>query len=322
LDAGPHLDAADVVHTEDLSLWFSAQLAEAKRHHGYRLLVTAWETIPLLDAYRNPHARRFRAATLQGADLFLASSERAREALLLEGVPPERIDLSYPGVDVERFADAAFSAPAGDRHLPSTGDGHLILAPARLEWEKGHHDLLRALAALRLRIVPAPNDAVERTRVLIVGGGPEQRRLRAHAEELGVGDVVELTSVPYGEMPALYARASCMVLASLPRSGCGLFPGDVPRCFWEEQFGLVLAEAMAARLPIVASRSGAIPEVAGDEAAYFAPGDWSALARLLADRVLSGEPRARVAYPEERVRRYSIQAAADRLASAYERLSR
>ena len=117
--------AADVVHTEDLSLWFSAQLAAGKRRYGYRLLVTAWETIPLLDAYRNPHARRFRAATLAGADFFLASSERARDALLLEGVPGERIELSYPGVDVARFAAAATSAPAAESHL--------ILAPARLE---------------------------------------------------------------------------------------------------------------------------------------------------------------------------------------------
>jgi glycosyltransferase involved in cell wall biosynthesis len=315
LDAGPHLDAADIVHAEDLSLWFSAQLAGAKQQHGYRLVATVWETIPLLDAYRNPHARRFRATTLAGADLFLASSERARDALLLEGVAPERVELSYPGVDVERFAAAAAAAPEGEP------GGHLILSPARLEWEKGHHDLLRAFAALRRGIVPAPPEAVERARLLIVGSGPEESRLLTHAGELGIGDAVEFRSVPYGEMPALYARASCMVLASLPRSGCGLFPGDVPRCFWEEQFGLVLAEAMAAGLPIAASRSGAIPEIAGEEAGYFAPGDWLELAELLADRVLSHEPHARVAYPEERVRRYSIQAASERLAAAYDRVS-
>jgi glycosyltransferase involved in cell wall biosynthesis len=315
LDAGPHLDAADVVHSEDLSLWFSAQLASAKRRHAYRLVVTVWETIPLLDAYRNPHARRFRAATLEGADLFLASSERARDALLLEGIASDRIELSYPGVDVDRFAAAAAATSVGEE------PGHLILSPARLEWEKGHHDLLRALAALRRGIVPAPRDAVESARLLIVGSGPEEKRLRAHAEELGIGGAVEFRSVPYGEMPALYARASCMVLASLPRSGCALFPGDVPRCFWEEQFGLVLAEAMAARLPIAASRSGAIPEIAGDEAGYFAPGDWLELAALLGDRVLSREPHARVDYPEERVRRYSIQAASARLAAAYDRVS-
>jgi glycosyltransferase involved in cell wall biosynthesis len=314
LDAGPHLDAADVVHAEDLSLWFSAQLANARRRHDYRLVVTVWETIPLLDAYRNPHARRFRAATLQGADLFLASSERARDGLLLEGVAPDRIELSYPGVDVDRFAAAAAT---------SEGElgGHLILSPARLEWEKGHHDLLRAFAALHRGIVPAPREAVENARLLIVGSGPEEKRLRAHADELGIGGAVDLRSVPYGEMPALYARASCMVLASLPRSGCGLFPGDVPRCFWEEQFGLVLAEAMAARLAIAASRSGAIPEIAGDEASYFAPGDWLELAALLADRVLSREPRTRAHYPRERVRRYSIQAASARLAAAYDRVS-
>ena len=47
---------------------------------------------------------------------------------------------------------------------------------------------------------------------------------------------------------------------------------------------MVLAEAIAAGLPIVASTSGAIPEVLGEQATYFAPGDWVGLARALADQ--------------------------------------
>ena len=70
----------------------------------------------------------------------------------------------------------------------------------------------------------------------------------------------------------LYAQASCMLLASLATVGYSRYRGDLPRCFWEEQFGMVLAEAMAAGLPIVASASGAIREVVGDVASYFTAG--------------------------------------------------
>jgi glycosyltransferase involved in cell wall biosynthesis len=311
LGVDEHLAGADIVHAEELSFWFSGELARLKPRFGYRLVLTVWETLPFLDAFRNRHARTYRQQTLAAADAYLAATERARDALLLEGVPGERIEVCHPGVDLERFSAAA---------APETPPAeHLILSPGRLEWEKGHHDVMRALAALRRGLVTAP-EAARRARLLIVGSGPEERRLRAHADELGIADAVEFRSVPYAEMPAMYARASCMVLASLSSAGCQLYLGDVPRCFWEEQFGMVLAEAMAARLAIAASSSGAIPEVTGDSAQHFLPGDWMGLARLLADGPLARAPGTRVAHPRERVVRYSTGAAAQRLAAAYERL--
>ena len=311
LDPGSVYGAADIVHAEDLSLWFSAQAARVKRDHAYKLVLTVWETIPLLESFRSRHARAFRRATLAHTDLFLASTQRAFDGLLLEGVPRERIRLHHPGIDVEHFGRAAAATPAAGEHV--------IISPGRLEWEKGHHDVLRALAALRRGIVALPDGvAADRLRLVLVGKGPERRRLGEHAAELGVGDLVEFASVPYDEMPALYARASCMVLGSLPRSGCALHPGDIPRCFWEEQFGLVIAESMAAGLPLVLSASGAIPEVAGDGADYFAPGDWMQLARHLAAGPLSRPPATRVTHDAERVGSYSFAAAAQRLASAYD----
>jgi glycosyltransferase involved in cell wall biosynthesis len=306
------LAEADIVHSEELSLWFSSDLALRKREFDYRLVVTVWETIPLLDAFRNPHARRYRQATLAAADLFLAATERAAEALLLEGVSDQRIEVTYPGVDIDRFAAA--------QRQESAADGHVVISPGRLEWEKGHHDVIRSIAAIKRGQVPADHGVAERLRLMIIGTGPEENRLRRHAEELGVGEAVEISGVPYEEMPTLYRRASAMVLASLPSSGCALHPGDLPRCFWEEQFGLVLAEALAAGLPMVVSSSGAIPEVAGGEARFFPAGDWMRLAELLAEGPLSQPPGTREKYPSERIQRYSTRAAADRTAAAYERV--
>jgi glycosyltransferase involved in cell wall biosynthesis len=290
-----HLRGAAIVHGAELGYWFTAQAAALRARLGFRLAVTVWETLPFARAYRNVRTRPYRDAVLGAADLLLATTERARDALVLEGAEPERIRVCPPGVDVERFAAA--------RTPEASADGtHLIVSIGRLVWEKGHQDLVRALALLRRR---GRTDL----RALIVGVGPEERRLRGVIDDLGLDGVVELRGwVPYDELPQVYARASCLVLASLPTP------------FWEEQFGMVLAEAMAGHLPIVASASGAIPEVVGGSGTLFAPGDWVGLADALASGPLAAEPGARRAPEPERLERFSAPAAAARLRAAYEEL--
>jgi glycosyltransferase involved in cell wall biosynthesis len=300
---------ADVVHSEELGYWHTGDAARRKGEAGFKLVVTVWETLPLLAALRNRWARVYRERVLAAADLFLPTTERARSALLLEGVPEDRIEVCYPGIDVERFAGARPASPPEE---------HMILSPGRLVWEKGHQDVLRALAALQSGPVAVPEGA--NPRLLIVGSGPEEGRLREYARELGIGDRVEFRRAAYDEMPALYAQASCMVLASLSTAACSRYLGDLPRCFWEEQFGMVLAEAMAAELAIVASASGAIPEVAGDGASFFQPGDWLGLAQLLADGPLARPPAERGNHDQERLRRFSIDEAGERLAAVYARV--
>ena len=269
------LQGADIVHSQDLVFWYSMQAAKLKRELGYKLVLTVWETLPFMHAYRNVRTRPYRDRGLRETDLFLCATERARLALLLEGADDNRIRICPPGVDVELFEAARPTTPL---------DHHLVVSPGRLVWEKGHQDVIRAVATLRYGLVDG-GEAARDIRALIIGKGPEERRLRAYARELGVADAVEIRrNVPYSDMPGVYAQASCLVLASLPV------------WFWEEQFGMVLVEAIAAGLPIVASTSGAIPEVVGDQASYFAPGDWIGLVRALARGVLARPPGERASY--------------------------
>ena len=83
---------------------------------------------------------------------------------------------------------------------------------------------------------------------------------------------------------------------------------------------MVLVEAMASGTPVVATDSGAIPEVRRPEARTFAPGDWIDLAHKLATGPLSQPPGQRATYDPERVARYSIPQATERIAAAYDRL--
>jgi glycosyltransferase involved in cell wall biosynthesis len=285
-DLDRHLAGVDLVHSAELGVWFSGQPAELKERFGFKLVLTVWETIPFRDTFRAFRGRHYRREALEHADLFLAATERARRCLVLEGADEARIEVSFPGVDVARFRAAAGG--------PSE---HVVVSPGRLVWEKGHYDVLRALATL-----PDP------PRALLVGDGPERERLLRYAEELGLAGRVEIRAVPHAGMPSVFAAASCVVLGSLPTP------------HWEEQFGMVLAEAMAAGTPILASSSGAIPEVLGPGAQLFAPGDWVGLARLLAAGPLARPPGTRAEHDPELVARYSLEAAADRLRSAYRRV--
>jgi glycosyltransferase involved in cell wall biosynthesis len=289
------LRGADIVHAAELGTWYAAQAAALRERLGFRLAVTVWETLPFVRAYRNIRTRPYREAVLRSADVFLPATDRAREALLLESAPAERIRVCPPGIDVERFAAARTPDPAPD-------GSHLVLSIGRLVWEKGHQDLLRALALLRSR---GRTDV----RVLIVGAGPEERRLLGVIADLRLEGVAQVRGfIPYDELPAVYARASCLVLGSLPTP------------FWEEQFGMVLAEAMAGHVPIVAAASGAIPEVVGESGTLFAPGDWVRLAQALEDGPLSAPPGARREPEPERLERFSSAAATARLRAVYEAL--
>ena len=114
-------------------------------------------------------------------------------------------------------------------------------------------------------------------------------------------------------------RQRCCSAAS-PRRWAAAIRFDIPRAFWEEQFGFVFVEAMAAGLDIVATTNGAIPEVLQGQGTLVPAGDYIGMARALAAGALSRPAGTRVAYPAELLQHYSVGAFADRLATAYDRV--
>ena len=115
------------------------------------------------------------------------------------------------------------------------------------------------------------------------------------------GIVTHLGYVPDAERYAVYAGARLLVMPSL-----------------DEGFGLPVVEAMAAGVPVVCSRRGALPEVCGDAAEYVDPEDpegmSTTIAAVLGDRARLERLRATGL---ARVRRYSWTATARQLWSAY-----
>jgi rhamnosyl/mannosyltransferase len=131
-------------------------------------------------------------------------------------------------VDTERFTapDPAAVAALRERYGPP-----LLLFVGRLRYYKGLHFLLEALPQMR-------RDA----RLLLVGTGPEEERLRAQVQAAGLGERVHfLGEVDDAQLPACYHAADAFVLPSHLRS---------------EAFGIVQLEAQSAGLPIVCTELG------------------------------------------------------------------
>jgi glycosyltransferase involved in cell wall biosynthesis len=181
-------------------------------------------------------------------------------------LPPPLVRYLPNGVDLKRFApiDSADDGNTADA-APSTSTVPVIGTVAALREEKNLSRLLRAFA-----LVAASTPA----RLVVVGDGPRRRDLAALASRLGIADQVEFTGHRV-DTPSFYTRFDVFVLSS-----------DT------EQMPLSVLEAMASRLPVVATDVGDIRSMVSAENAPFvvAPDD-TALAAAL--RTLLSNPLMR-----------------------------
>jgi glycosyltransferase involved in cell wall biosynthesis len=199
------------------------------------------------------------------------------------------------GVDEERVrvVTEAPSLPIGDARPPSE-DGPYLLAVGDLRPKKNLLRLVEAFRALRReglehRLVLAGVDSGEGERVLAASGG----------------EPVELTGyVSDARLDALMRGADALVYPSL-----------------YEGFGLVLVEAMARGVPVVAARATALPETAGDAAEYFDPLDVTEMAAAIRRVLADAERRAElIARGYERVSELSWTRTAEETVAVYEEL--
>lgn len=256
------LKGFDIVHTVEPQYYFSYQAARVKRSLGFKLVLTVWENIPFL--YNNRPMRRNRQTVFREADLILAVSERTKEALILEGAPANRIRVQPPGIDTERFRPMNKNAELLKR-FGCTEDDFIILMISRLIPQKGLYDLLFAYKRLAEK-----SGRKRKTKLLVGGSGPEQKRFEEMTRELGIRENVRLIgSFPYQLMPEIHGLADVLALPSQPTP------------VWQEQFGYVLLESMACGKPVISTMSGSIPEVVGDAGMLVAPNDFVSLSNAL-----------------------------------------
>ncbi|QDO90186.1 glycosyltransferase [Ornithinimicrobium ciconiae] len=176
-------------------------------------------------------------------------NDEAGRILQRKGFPgqPRTIPL---GVDLAHFT-------VSDR--PPVSDAPVRVGyVGRLAPHKGVAVLLASLAKL------------PQLHLTIAGSGPQEEELRQLSRELGIETrMTWLGGVSQEDLPAVYASFDVLAVPSLTTPG------------WVEQFGRVVIEAMASGVPVVASVSGALPEVVGETGILVPEGDPTALAEAL-----------------------------------------
>ena len=247
---------------------------------------------------RRLYDRLFGPAVLRGMDIVIVNSAQEGAALGALGVPPRRLLTLTSGIDPSAFDPTPPGAPFRAA-LGIASDAPLVLYAGRLASNKGLSTLVQATAAL----VPTFPTLV----VALVGGDfGVQGQLRAQVEAAGLQDHVLFTG--HLDDQALYRSAH-------GAADVFVLPSEY------EAFGIVLAEAMAAGKPTVATDRGGMPElVVGGTTGLLVPyKDHRALAAALA-QLLSDPQRAAAmgAAGRDRVRsRYSWDAVLDRLEKVY-----
>lgn len=267
------LKGFDIAHTADTFYHFTQQALNAKQK-GYikKVVATVWENIP----YNHESIRgrkEFKRRALREVDQFIAVTKQARDALIKEGCNPKKITLIYPGIDLARFK------PRQRKHNSKN-----ILYVGRLVKEKGIWTIFDAFKTLLEK-----NPSLQ---LRFCGSGEEERSLRKAIAHDGLQQAVIIQPASYEEMPRVYQNADIFVLASESTK------------HWQEQFGMVLIEAMAAGLPTIATRSGAIPEVVGNAGLIVKEKDAKEFARAM--NLLLHNTAVRAAYSkngQKRVRR-------------------
>jgi len=200
---------------------------------------------------------RMQAKVARRVGIVMTGSQSSRDDILRDfKVPPENISVIPLGVDTRLFH------PRPVERVP----GSLIAVASADSPVKGIPTLLRAFA----KILTERNASLT-----VVGkpaaGGPTEKLIG----ELSLGDKVRfVTGISDGELAELVASTEVALVPSL-----------------YEGFSLPAVEHMASGTPLIASRTGALPEVVGDAAKLVTPGDPEELAAAI--RLLQDSPRER-----------------------------
>lgn len=295
-----NLKGYDIAHAADTHYGFTYQCIQAKQK-GYvkKVVATIFENIPFNN--ENIRGRRENIKTvLENLDHAIAISQRAKEALLVEGYPEEKVNVITQGIDTKRFKP---------KNSKQTKNNEInILFVGRLEWYKGIHDVVYALSLL----VKDKRVTKVTPKLQIVGSGSESENIKDLVKRLGLQRYVTFSNVSYDLVPGIYNQADICIAPSKPEK------------HWQEQFSTVLLEAQASGLPIISTLSGGISENVGDCALLVGPGDILEIKESLLKLILNPRYRKELgAKARQRAEKhFDIEVIASKIDRVYENILR
>ncbi len=238
--------------------WKSAPLAVAALDRAGLAEVPVFAVVHALGQMRSLSRRLTGRFILRRRCHFIGVSEAVREDILRSGfgLAPERVLALANALDIPA-TEAAFLPPAAARAELGLPAGVPVIGHiGRLVGAKDQASLIAACARLR--------EAFPAARLVLIGAGKLEENLRRQAAQAGIAERVIFA----GAVERAFRLLKAFDLFALTSV--------------REGFPRVLLEAMAARLPIVATAAGGIPEVLGREVALCRPGDVAGIAAALA----------------------------------------
>lgn len=280
------ISGADIVHVAETYFGYVHQAIRAKRRGLIKkVITTVWETIPFNNQSLSGR-RKNKIYAKENIDHFIAVTQRAKIALLKEGIKEDKITVIPMGVDLKRFRPRPNDKNKRDIN---------ILCVARLVPEKGITDLVSAFWELK--------KTCKNLNLTLIGSGPLKKELSGFKN-------IYVKNVTYSKIHLEYANADIFCLPSRTTKT------------WEEQYGMCLVEAMASGVPIISTNTGAIPEVCGEVAVLVKPETphalYNAIHKLIYNRelrqVMSHEGRKRAE------KNYNSQITAKKIARVYQKV--
>jgi L-malate glycosyltransferase len=270
------------------SAWIAKEMLN---RDGFRIVTTLHGTDITLVG-QDPSFRSLTQFSIRKSDGLTAVSEFLRtETHVQFGIPLDDICVIPNFVDLDRYRRDAYPCHRGKLTLPGE---KIVTHISNFRGVKRVDDVVRVFARIS-RKLPA--------RLLLVGDGPDRVKAQEVAEAEGVTDRVLFL----GKQNSVAELLACTDLFLLPSEN--------------EAFGLVALEAMSCGVPVIATRTGGIPEVVDHGVSgYLAPvGDVAAMAD--AGSALLADPEAWKRFSEAAragAERYSADQVVSRYESYYE----
>jgi glycosyltransferase involved in cell wall biosynthesis len=232
----------DLIHAHGHPYLSSLIAAKLAKKYSKPLVLTQHNTFieykNLWDAVERVNDLVIGKEVLKEADKIIVVSNATRDYVLSLGADPERIEVLYNGVDLDRFKPLSGIGDEIRKRLGISENAIVVLSVRRLVYKNGIDTLMES-AGIAIKKNP-------KLVFLVVGQGPDFEEVKARIEQLGIGNNFRLTGfVSDEDLPFYYNASDFFVLPS--KSGEGL--------------PLVALEAMACGRPVIATNVGGIPEI-------------------------------------------------------------
>ncbi|MEM8637649.1 MAG: hormogonium polysaccharide biosynthesis glycosyltransferase HpsO [Cyanobacteria bacterium P01_G01_bin.54] len=218
-----------------------------------------WWNLPYTNALPIAWLERYNLTHTQG---LVAGNQEGLEILREHGYHRAATVLPQLGVDEALFQPEPQPELRAELEIPP--EQFVVGFVGRFVVEKGLITLVQALAELQS----------QDWTLLLLGRGIIKDELQQLAAALGIGDRLRwVESVPHDQVPRYINLMNTLVLPSETNTQFKTLTASG----WKEQFGHVLIEAMACKVPVIGSNSGEIPHVIGKAGLVFREGQPDAL---------------------------------------------